>query len=341
MNRKIRVVVIALAVIALVYTGYRWWDQRSHPPSAPLVLYGNVEIREVSLAFRQSGRLLSLALQEGDSVKANQFVAEIDPQPYRDGLAAAEADFQQASAELQKMRNGSRPPDIRRAEEGVREAEAVFQKAEGDFRRQRALAGDGIASARTLESVRAARDQAAAALGAAQQTLQLQREGFRKEDVDAASARVESARAARALAQSRLDDTRLTAPADAIVLARIREPGSMVGPQEPVYTLSLGSPTYIRAFASEPNLGRVAPGTRVTVRTDSSDKVYEGQIGFVSPRAEFTPKTVETTDLRTDLVYRLRIVVTNPDQGLRQGMPVTIRVDHPPTTARQAHGAVH
>lgn len=100
----------------------------------------------------------------------------------------------------------------------------------------------------------------------------------------------------------------------------------MVGPQEPVYTLSLGAPTYIRAYASEPSLGRVAPGTKVTVRTDSSDKVYHGQIGFVSPRAEFTPKTVETTELRTDLVYRLRIVVSDPDQGLRQGMPVTIRI---------------
>ena len=108
----------------------------------------------------------------------------------------------------------------------------------------------------------------------------------------------------------------------------------MVGPLEPVYTLSLGSPVYIRAYASERHLGRVAPGTKVTVRTDSSDKIYEGQIGFVSPRAEFTPKSVETTDLRTDLVYRLRIVVSNPDQALRQGMPVTVLVDNGPDKAR-------
>ena len=329
MNKRVRVVVIVLVALALLYSGYRWWDQRNDARGANLVLYGNVDIREVALAFRQSGRLLNMALEEGDPVKANQLVAEIDAKPYQDGLAGAEADLLSARAELRKMQNGNRPPDIRRAEESVKEAEAVFQKADSDFRRQRALAGDG-----TFESVRAARDQAAAALGSARQALELQREGYRKEDIDAALARVQAADAARALAQTRLDDARLTSPSDAVVLARLREPGSMVGPLEPVYTLSLGSPVYIRAFASERNLGRVAPGTKVTVRTDSSDKVYEGQIGFVSPRAEFTPKTVETTDLRTDLVYRLRIVVSNPDQALRQGMPVTIVVGNGPEKAR-------
>lgn len=101
----------------------------------------------------------------------------------------------------------------------------------------------------------------------------------------------------------------------------------MVVSQSPTYSLSLDAPVYVRAYVSEPDLGRIAPGMQVRVRSDSSDKVYQGQIGFISPRAEFTPKTVETTDLRTDLVYRLRIVVTNADAALRQGMPVTIDVD--------------
>lgn len=326
MKFGIRLVIVVLVALGVVYGGFRWWDSRAAHKGAALVLYGNVDIREVALAFRQPGRLIRMAHDEGDTVRAGDLVAEIDPQSLRDGLALARAEMQQAKAELQKMLNGSRLPDIRRAEEGVREAQAVFDKADSDFRRQRALAGDGIASARMLESVRSARDQASAALGAARQTLALLQEGFRPEDIDSARARVEAAEASASLAMTRLDDARLLSPADGVVLARLREPGSMVGPQEPVYTLSLGAPTYVRAFAREPDLGRLAPGTRVTVATDSSEKLYEGQIGFVSPRAEFTPKTVETTDLRTDLVYRLRIVVANPDAGLRQGMPVTIRV---------------
>ena len=117
-------------------------------------------------------------------------------------------------------------------------------------------------------------------------------------------------------------------PSDGTVIARVREPGSMVASQSTVYSLSLDKPVYVRAYVSEPDLGRIAPGTTVRVRSDTSDKVYRGQIGFISPRAEFTPKTVETTDLRTDLVYRLRIVIDEADSdgALRQGMPVTIEV---------------
>ena len=100
----------------------------------------------------------------------------------------------------------------------------------------------------------------------------------------------------------------------------------MLAAGTPVYSLSLRDPVYVRAYVDEPQLGRLAPGARVTITTDSSNKTYEGQIGFISPRAEFTPRSVETTELRTDLVYRLRIVVANGDEGLRQGMPVTVHV---------------
>ena len=331
MNSKVKVVAVLGIVAVVAFGGYRWWQQREAANGGELVLYGNVDIREVAVAFRQPGRLIKSTFEEGDAVKAGQVMAEIDPALYRDSLAAADAEVRLAGADLAKLRAGYRPAEVNRAGDVAAEADAAFQKAESDFKRQRGLASDGIASARTLEAARAARDQAAAALAAARESLSLQREGFRKEDVTAAEARLQAAEAARAQAKTRLEDTVLTAPADGTILARVREPGSMVGSQEPVYTLSLGAPVYVRAYVNEPNLGRVAPGTRVTVRSDSSPKAYTGQIGFVSPRAEFTPKSVETTDLRTDLVYRLRIVVADADSALRQGMPVTVRV----ATAKQ------
>jgi HlyD family secretion protein len=163
----------------------------------------------------------------------------------------------------------------------------------------------------------------------AQQSHSLMQEGARQEDIRAAAASLAAAEAARAQAETALEDTRLLAPADGIILARVLEPGSMVTPQNPVYTLALPNPVYIRAYAAETQLGQVAPGTPVRVTTDSSAKVYAGKVGFVSPRAEFTPKSVETTALRTDLVYRLRIVVPDGEEGLRQGMPVTIDVLQP------------
>jgi HlyD family secretion protein len=200
------------------------------------------------------------------------------------------------------------------------------------------LLASGAASQKTVDAARTARDQAAASVKAARAAHSQATEGFRKEDIAAGQARLAAAQAARAQAATALADTVLLAPGTGTIIARVREPGSMVVSQSPVYSLSLDAPVYVRAYVGEPDLGRIAPGMRVRVRSDSSDKTYQGQIGFISPRAEFTPKTVETTDLRTDLVYRLRIVVTNADAALRQGMPVTIEVEAGQATGARAKG---
>jgi len=325
MKKKLLLVVLVAAAVA----GGVFWKRQTLEAArkTDLLLYGNVDIREVDLAFRQQGRLAKMVVDEGTTVKNGDLLAELDAQPYRDSLAATDAEVKQAQAELDKLKNGNRSQEIKRAEESVRQAEATFHKADSDYRRQSGLATTGAASQRTLEAAQTAYDESAAALAAERHTLSLLKEGSRQEDISAAEARLAGAEAARAQALTALNDTQLTAPADAVVLNRVREPGSMVSNLDSVYTLSLRDPVYVRAYVSEPNLGRIAQGTKVTVTTDSSKSAYQGHIGFISPRAEFTPKTVETTDLRTDLVYRLRIVVTNADEGLRQGMPVTVKVE--------------
>lgn len=138
-------------------------------------------------------------------------------------------------------------------------------------------------------------------------------------------ANLKSSQAALAIAETNLSFTEITAPTKGTILTRIREPGSVVNPGEPVYTLSILSPVWIRAYVSERHLGQVHPGMEAKIYTDTPQgKVYTGHVGFISPVAEFTPKTVETAELRTDLVYRLRIYADNPDLNLRQGMPVTV-----------------
>ncbi len=144
---------------------------------------------------------------------------------------------------------------------------------------------------------------------------------------DVFKANLKQAQAALGVALKNLQDTEVYAPNDGTILTRIREPGSIVNPGEPIYTLSLLTPVWIRAFIQEPELGLIFPGMPAEIYTDTpGGKVYQGHIGFISPVAEFTPKTVETTHLRTDLVYRLRVIADNPDEGLRQGMPVTVRL---------------
>ena len=131
----------------------------------------------------------------------------------------------------------------------------------------------------------------------------------------------------------RLEDTDLRSPADGVILTRASEPGAILASGTTVFTLTLTQHVWIRAYVSEDEMGRAHPGDPVLIFTDSRrDQPYHGNVGFVSPTAEFTPKTVETTDLRTDLVYRLRIIVNDPDAALRQGMPVTLRFQPPART---------
>ena len=339
-SRAARLAVAIVAVLALGASAAFLLSQRADKGAGPLRLYGNVDIREVQLAFRQPGRVAEMAFDEGDAVKAGARLAALDAQPYREALAAAQAQAQVAQAELAKLRRGLRPQEVTQAREALRQAQALALDAERNFQRQSGLLASGASSQRTVDAARTARDQAAAGAEAAKAALSQASEGFRKEDIAAAEARLEAAKAAVSQATTALADTELIAPSDGTVIARVREPGSMVASQSPVYSLSLDKPVYVRAYVGERDLGRIAPGTAVRVKSDSAGKVYRGQIGFISPRAEFTPKTVETADLRTDLVYRLRIAIdaADSDAALRQGMPVTIEVDAPPG-ARMTTGA--
>ncbi len=324
MKRHIAVV----AALALLAGGLlAAWHLRSSQSDGTLRLYGNVDIREVDLAFRQSGRVQAMHPDEGDRVEVGAHLAELDDRPFRDALAAAEASVALAQAELAKLQTGLRPQEITQAREAVKQAQALATDAEANFRRQHELLATGASSQRTVDAARTARDQTAAAAAAARAALSQAQEGFRHEDIAAGEARLAAAQAARAQAATALGDTILVAPSAGTISVRIRESGSMVASQSPVYRLSLDTPVYVRAYVGETDLGRIAPGTPVRVHSDSSERTYRGRIGFVSPRAEFTPKSVETTDLRTDLVYRLRIVLEDGDAALRQGMPVTIELD--------------
>ena len=337
--KRTRWVVIAVVIFALG-GALAFWLSRDHGKEDSLRLYGNVDIREVQLAFRQPGRVVQMAFDEGDTVSAGAQLAALDAQPYQDALAAAQAQVQVAQAELAKLRRGLRPQEIIQAREALRQAQALATDAERNFKRQSGLLASGASSQRTVAAARTARDQAVAGVESAKAALSQASEGFRKEDIAAAEARLAAAQASAAQATTALADTELVAPSDGTIIARVREPGSMVASQSTVYSLSLDKPVYVRAYVGEPDLGRIAPGTAVQVKSDSSDKAYRGQIGFISPRAEFTPKTVETTDLRTDLVYRLRIVIdeADSDAALRLCMPVTITVDAQPGSIARSGG---
>ncbi|HEV7318659.1 MAG TPA: secretion protein HlyD [Ensifer sp.] len=323
--------VIALVVIAAAVAGAWWFDvpQRLGWTTAERtsVLYGNVDIRQVSLGFRVSGRVSSLAVDEGDMVKAGDTLATLDAIPFEQAEAAAEAELGSLKANLAKLKAGARPTEIAQARATHEERMADLENANLAYERARQLRPNGTISQANLDGANANRTAAAARATSAREALALLEEGSRIEDIEAAQAQVLAAEAKLESARTSLADTRLVAPNAGTVLSRVREVGAIVAPSDMVFVVSLNEPVWVRAYVSEPDLGRVHPGMAVEVTSDSApDHRYKATVGFISPVAEFTPKSVETPELRTDLVYRLRIVVDKPGPDLRQGMPVTVHL---------------
>lgn len=295
--------------------------------SGELTLYGSIDIREVTIGFRVAGRLDALDVDEGDAVHAGQELARLDATPLQLELNEARANAAAIGRRMALLQSGYRTEDIAQARAAVAERRAELTNADKTFVRQEQLRGTGAVAQRLYDDALAARDEARARLDSAEKFLAEQESGYRRQEIAEAEANHERAVAAAAQSEQRLADSVLNAPADGVVLTRAVESGAILAAGTPVFTISLRSPVWARAYVSEPDLGRVAPGREVLLFTDSRPQhPYHGRIGFVSPNAEFTPKNVETADLRTALVYRARVIVSDPDEGLRQGMPVTVRV---------------
>jgi HlyD family secretion protein len=325
---KKKIIPLALAVVAAAGAGF-WYSHRIHVGEAAkeLTLYGNVDIRQVQLAFHATGRVKQLAVQEGESVKPGDLVAEMDPIRYEASVARAAAELAVRKQELARLLAGSRPEEIREARARVKAAEAKLEDARLVYRRTQELYRDKTTPKQSLDNAEAAFESARADADAAQQALTLALKGPREEDIAAARAQAQASEAALRLAERELADTKLYAPSEGVIQDRILEPGDMAFPETPVFTLALTNPTWVRAYVPEPSLGKIAPGMKAYITTDSfPGKIYRGWIGFISPTAEFTPKEVQTPELRTKLVYRIRVYACNPNNELRLGMPVTVTI---------------
>ncbi len=307
-----------------------WYYEFRRPPrdESRLVLEGNIDVRQVMLSFKVDGRIETLAVDEGDTVAVGEVLATLDKRYFDDELRLARAQRDAQQAALARLEHGSRPEEIAQAAAQVAEQQAAVVNARLLYNREKALVERGAVSRTEFDNTKASLDEAEARLKSAQETLRLAELGPRQEDIDAARAQLGAQEASLSQAERRLADAELVAPGAGKILTRAQERGAIVSPGEPIFTLTLTSPVWVRTYVNERDLGRIRPGMAAQVTTDSApDKPYQGHIGFISPTAEFTPKTVETRELRTDLVYRLRVIVDNDDGMLRQGMPVTVTLD--------------
>jgi len=274
MSRKYIFILGILGIVAVITVGLilLFNDKKQ---KNELIVYGNVDIRQVDLGFRVFGKVSNLFFDEGDFVKKGQLMAKLDKVPYLEKVKEAEA-----------FRNS--------VDEKLKSAIAKLQK------REKAIS-----------------------------SLAVSKEDFDDSlfSVGELKATLNEANASLDRAITDCEDTYLCCPTDGIILTRIKEPGSIVNPTDAVYSLNICKPMWIRTYVTERELGRIYFGQKALIYTDTEDlPVYHGHIGFISPVAEFTPKNVETTELRVDLVYRLRVIVDDPDMMLKQGMPVTVKL---------------
>jgi len=329
-KKLLRPLIILLLVAA---AGSGWYLQhRNKGDVNRLVLYGNVDIREADLAFNNSEHIGKMLVKEGDYVHKGQLLATLHRERSQAEYDAAKAKLASQKAVVARLEAGSRPEEIRQARADVAAARAKLVDAGTTFKRTRDLYKQHAASKQAADDAEASLNTARANLKVAEEALALAVKGPRIEDIDEAKAMLKVDEAQLALAGEILKDCELYAPADGIIRNRILEPGDMATPQTPVFTLAKSNPVWVRTYTPETVLGKLALGMSAEVSTDSyPGKVYRGWVGYISPTAEFTPKNVETPELRTRLVYQLRAYVCNTDNELRLGMPatVTIPLDQP------------
>jgi HlyD family secretion protein len=314
-----------------------WWWTRPRKPATEIILHGNVDLRQVQLAFNNNERIAAVLVQEGDRVHQGELLARLDTRRLEPQVAQAAATVDAQRAVVERLHNGSRPQEIAQARANVEAARADAANARIQYQRLLDLSkrSSGQAVSQTdIDNAKAASEMAEARLAAQQKALDLSVLGPRKEEVAENEARLRSDEAQLAFLRQQLADAQLLAPVDAVVRTRLLEPGDMASPQKPVFSLAITSPKWIRAYVSEVDLGKIHPGMTATVTVDSfPNREFDGWIGFISPVAEFTPKTVEMDELRTSLVYEVRVFVKDPTDDLRLGMPATVAVAVAPQPA--------
>ncbi len=298
---------------------------RSSDDSTVFTLSGSVESDTVRLASLVAGRLIEVHAVEGTAVRAGEVVARVDPADYELRLSQADAGARAAWARLMLVKKGVRSEDIAAAKEQVTQAEIALEKIEREYQRLARLRESGSVPEKDLDDTAAQRDRAKSQLEQAKRQYEKAVNGSRKEEIDAAAAAYEQARAEVEVLRKKIADCTITAPRDGTVLHRLAEPGEVVAPGSVVAIIADLTTVKVIVFVPEKELGFVKPGMRATVHTDSFPHTpIPAVVARIADTAEFTPKTIQTRDERVKTVFRVELRAENQEGILKPGMPVDV-----------------
>jgi len=327
---------LRIAVLAAVCAAAAVSACQKKAPSDRIRASGYVEATDVQVSPQVGGRILALRVEEGGRVEAGQVIAELDTTDVQLVLRRARADRDQADAQLRLLLAGSRAEDVRQAQAQLAGAEADvaasrddLASAQTDFRRFDALLKSNSGSEKQRDDAASRRDIAAARLRSVEERVRGAREalarleaGARPQEIQAARARVASSDAQIATLEQNFADAVLKSPVSGIVTQKLVDAGETIAPRTPIVTVTDLDHAWANVYIDEPQVPRVTLGQSATLFTDAGGAGLTGQVTFISAKAEFTPRNVQTSEERSKLVYRLKITVDNRAGKLKQGMPV-------------------
>jgi HlyD family secretion protein len=320
---------------------------RPEPPADRIRVSGQVEATEVHVAAPVGGRLLDLHVTEGARVDQHAVIARLDTSDATLGLERAQAERAQADAQLALLRAGSRPEEIRQSEALLAAARAEAEAADAevtasalDVERFEALLASSSGSRKQRDDAVARRDLARERAAAAQsrvtaslEALARLRAGARREELAAAQARVAAAAAQISIFEKAVADATVTSPRAGIVTDILAEAGELVAPRAPLVVVTDLDRAWANVFIDGPVIPRLRLGQAATIFTDAGGSSLPGTISYISAKAEFTPRNVQTADDRSQLVYRVKVSVDNRDGILKVGMPVEAEIPLPAAAA--------
>jgi membrane fusion protein YbhG len=327
MKRRILFLII---MVALVAAGLYLYPRFTRKPvqTNKLLVSGNFEAHEALLSFKVQGRIVALPIEEGQWAEPGTLIARLDDADFRQKVNIDDATLRVRQSDLALVEAGPRKQEIDAAQQTMLEAQADLQQKKLDFHRASILFSAEEISAQDRDRADTALKRADAAYQRTSQQYNEALEGSRKEQLAISRASVHQAQENLRLSRINLDYTTLTAPAAGVISVRQAELGEVVAPGTPVVTLADLDHMWLRAYIDETDLGRIRWGQEATIRTDSfPGKSYKGHISFISPQAEFTPKSVQTFKERVTLVYRIKIDVENPNHELKPGMPADAEIE--------------
>jgi HlyD family secretion protein len=327
MKRSRIAVGILIIVIIAAFLVWRFYCREKNDENT-LLLSENMEVTEIDVGFKLPGRVIELAVEEGQEVKEGSVLARLVNAELMDAVAQSKAFLQEAMSRAAELKAGTRPQELEQAKAGLKAQEAELARVKKDFERAEILHSNGAIPTSQMDLARSAYEARLEQRRSAVESLSLAKEGARRENIEAAESRVLQARAALRAAEQRLSDTQIHSPTNGIVLKKNVEKGETVAQGVPVYTIGDFSNPWIKVYIKEDKLGLIKLGQVAKVTTDSrKNKTYHGWVSYISSEAEFTPKSVQTQEERVKLVYGVKVRVKNPNQELKPGMPADVRIE--------------